>query len=58
MNRSEAAISILQVYRAQIDRGSFMKKTKSSISKSRSYAALGEYWDQHDLSGAWERVRK
>jgi len=26
------------------------EKLKSSISKARSYAQLGEYWDKHDLS--------
>jgi hypothetical protein len=35
-----------------------MKKAKSSISKARSYAAIGEYWDQHDLSDAWGKSRK
>ena len=35
-----------------------MKKTKSSISKARSYAAIGEYWDQHDLSDAWGKSKK
>ena len=35
-----------------------MKKSKSSISKARSYAAIGEYWDQHDLSDAWGKSKK
>lgn len=35
-----------------------MKKNKSSISKARSYAAIGEYWDNHDLSAGWGKTRK
>jgi len=35
-----------------------MKKDKSSLSKARSYAEIGEYWDQHDLSDVWGRTRK
>lgn len=35
-----------------------MKKAKSSISKARSYAQIGEYWDRHDLSDAWGKTRK
>jgi len=35
-----------------------MKKTKSSISKAQTYAAIGEYWDQHDLSDAWKKSKK
>ncbi|MGH7870615.1 MAG: CopG family antitoxin [Candidatus Binatia bacterium] len=35
-----------------------MKKNKSSISKARSYAAIGEYWDNHDLSAEWGKTRK
>jgi hypothetical protein len=35
-----------------------MRKGKSSISKARSYAEIGEFWDQHDLSNYWERTRK
>ena len=26
-----------------------MKKSKSSISKARSYTEIGDYWDKHDL---------
>lgn len=33
-----------------------MKKSKSSISKARSYAEIGEYWDKHDLSDAWGKT--
>jgi hypothetical protein len=35
-----------------------MKKGKSSISKARSYAEIGEFWDEHDLSGYWGKTRK
>lgn len=35
-----------------------MKKSKSSISKARSYAAIGGYWDQHDLSDVWGKSKK
>ena len=35
-----------------------MKKGKSSISKARSYAEIGEFWDEHDLSDFWKKTRK
>ena len=35
-----------------------MKKGKSSISKARSYAEIGEFWDEHDLSDRWGKTRK
>ena len=35
-----------------------MKKGKSSISKARSYAEIGEFWDKHDLSDFWSKTRK
>ena len=35
-----------------------MKKSKSSISKARSYAEIGEYWDTHDLSHVWGKTKK
>ena len=35
-----------------------MKKGKSSISKAQSYAEIGEFWDNHDLSGYWKNTRK
>ena len=35
-----------------------MKKAKSSISKARSYAEIGEFWDEHDLSDYWGKTRK
>ena|ERR671918_294338 len=35
-----------------------MRKGKSSISKARSYAEIGEFWDKHDLSDYWGKTRK
>jgi len=35
-----------------------MKKSKSSISKARSYAEIGEFWDEHDLGDFWRKTRK
>ena len=35
-----------------------MKKSKSSLSKARSYAEIGDYWDRHDLSDVWGKTRK
>ncbi len=35
-----------------------MKKSRSSISKARSYAEIGEFWDEHDLSDFWGKTRK
>jgi hypothetical protein len=35
-----------------------MKNNKSSISKARSYAEIGEYWDKHDLSDVWGKTKK
>ena len=35
-----------------------MKKSKSSISKARSYTEIGEFWDKHDLSDYWSKTRK
>jgi hypothetical protein len=34
-----------------------MKKARSSISKARSYAEIGEFWDEHDLSDHWDKTR-
>jgi CopG antitoxin of type II toxin-antitoxin system len=39
-------------------KGNDMKKNKSSLSKARSYAEIGEYWDQHDLNDVWGKTRK
>jgi hypothetical protein len=35
-----------------------MKKNESSLSKARSYAEIGEYWDKHDLSDVWGKTKK
>ena len=35
-----------------------MRKGNGSISKARSYAEIGEFWEQHDLSGYWGKIRK
>jgi CopG antitoxin of type II toxin-antitoxin system len=35
-----------------------MKKNKSSISKARSYAEIGEFWDEHDLGDLWRKTKK
>jgi hypothetical protein len=34
-----------------------MSRTKSSISKVRSYRAIGEFWDTHDLAEHWEQTQ-
>jgi hypothetical protein len=34
-----------------------MGKSKSSLSKARSYAELGEFWDTHDLTEFWEQTK-
>jgi len=37
-----------------------MKKNsnrKSSISKAKTYAAMGDFWDTHDLSDFWDKTR-
>jgi hypothetical protein len=34
-----------------------MPKSSSSISKSRSYSEIGEYWDEHDLGEVWDETR-
>jgi len=33
-----------------------MPRSKSSISKSRSYAEIGDFWDTHDLADYWDRT--
>ncbi len=35
-----------------------MKKGKSTISKARSYGEIGEFWDEHELSGFWGKTKK
>jgi hypothetical protein len=37
-----------------------MKKNsnrKSSVSKARTYKAMGNFWDTHDLSDFWNKTR-
>lgn len=33
-----------------------MSDSESSISKSRSYKEMGEYWDDHDAGEVWDRL--
>lgn len=35
-----------------------MSKGKSSISKVRTYKAIGDFWDTHDLSDFWNQTRR
>lgn len=35
-----------------------LERRKGSISNGRSYAEIGEFWDEHDLSGYWGKTRK
>jgi hypothetical protein len=30
---------------------------KSSVSKARTYAEIGDFWDEHDLSDYWGKTR-
>lgn len=32
-------------------------RRKSSVSKARTYAEMGEFWDEHDLSDFWSKTR-
>lgn len=34
-----------------------MSKSKSSLSKARSYKEIGEFWDTHDLADLWDRTK-
>jgi hypothetical protein len=33
-----------------------MTRSRSSISKARSYKEIGEFWDTHDLSDYWDET--
>lgn len=33
-----------------------MARSRSSISKARSYKEIGEFWDTHDLSDYWDQT--
>ena len=35
-----------------------MTEDKSSISKARSYAEIGEFWDEHGLNDFWKKTKK
>lgn len=35
-----------------------MRKSKSAVSKARSYSEIGEFWDEHDLSHFWKKTRR
>lgn len=30
---------------------------KSSVSRADTYAAIGDFWDEHDLSDYWDKTR-
>ena len=32
-------------------------RRKSSVSKAATYATIGEFWDEHDLSDYWGQTR-
>jgi len=34
-----------------------MSRSRSSISKARSYKEIGEFWDTHDLANYWEQTQ-
>jgi hypothetical protein len=34
-----------------------MSKSKSSLSKARSYAEISEFWDTHDLADYWDQTK-
>ncbi len=34
-----------------------MDKSKSSLSRARSYVEIGEFWDTHDLADYWDRAK-
>jgi hypothetical protein len=34
-----------------------MNKSKTALSKARSYKEIGEFWDVHDLTDFWGRTR-
>ncbi len=35
-----------------------MKKSRSSISRAKTYREIGNFWDTHDLSDFWDQTRK
>lgn len=34
-----------------------MAKSRSSISKAKSYTEIGEFWDTHDLADYWDQTK-
>jgi hypothetical protein len=34
-----------------------MSKSKTTLSKARSYKEIGEFWDTHDLADFWDRTK-
>ncbi len=34
-----------------------MVRSRSSISKARSYREIGEFWDTHDLGEYWDQIK-
>jgi hypothetical protein len=34
-----------------------MSENRSSLSQADSYAGIGEYWDEHDLSDSWDQTK-
>jgi len=37
--------------------GKRTSRKRSSVSKAGTYAAMGEFWDEHDLSDYWDKTR-
>jgi hypothetical protein len=35
-----------------------MSASKTPLSGATSYAEIGEYWDEHDLSDHWDKTRE
>jgi len=35
-----------------------MRENKSSLSKSRSYKEIGDFWDNHDLTDYWDKTEE
>lgn len=34
-----------------------MKRSKTTLSKAKSYREIGEFWDTHDLGEFWEQTK-
>lgn len=35
-----------------------MRKSRTSISKAKSYAEIAEFWDTHDLADYWDQLKE